>query len=252
MNIVAIIPVYNEEANIQRIVRGTQKYVETVLVVDDGSTDKTVHHAEQAGAVVIRHPHNLGKGAACRSGFYAAVKLKCDGIIMLDGDGQHDPDEIPSLLKAREQSHGKPGIVLGNRMSDVKKMPFLRLQTNRLLSLLISFLARQKVHDSQCGFRYLDRDILEKVNYENNRYDAESEILVRASRRGFAIYEVPIRTIYGNEYSKINIFWDTLRFIRFFFRHLFHSPPVSVSEAHRISIKLGSNVELPKQSVDVG
>jgi hypothetical protein len=114
--------------------------------------------------------------------------------------------------------------------------------TNKSLSILISFLARQKIEDSQCGFRLIYREILEKVDYENNRYDAESEILVRASRAGYPIVEVPVKTIYNGEFSKINVFWDTLRFVRFFFRHLFRSPPVAFSEAKLISENLGASI----------
>lgn len=244
MKVVAIIPVYNEGRHVRSVIDQTKKHVDAAIVVDDGSTDDTVQHAEQAGAVVIRHPHNLGKGAACRSGFYAAMKLEADVIITLDGDGQHDPEEIPKFIEARKNNIQRKGIVLGSRMQNVKDMPWLRLTTNRTLSALISFLARTKINDSQSGFRSIDREVLEKVDYENNRYDAESEILVRAARAGFEIDEIPIRTIYGDEYSKINVFWDTWRFVRFFIRHLVHSPPVANSEAREISMSVGKAVDV--------
>ncbi len=242
MKIVAIIPAYNEGQSISKVIQNVESHVDKVIVIDDGSTDNTIKYAEKTDAVVIRHPHNLGKGAACRSGFYAAVKLGCDAIIMLDGDGQHDSSDIPAFISKAKENSGKPCIVLGNRMSDVKKMPFLRFMTNKSLSMLISFLAGQKIEDSQCGFRLINREILEKVDYENNRYDAESEILVRASRAGYSVVEVPVKTIYNGEFSKINVFWDTLRFVRFFFRHLFRSPPVAFSEAKKISENLGTSI----------
>jgi glycosyltransferase involved in cell wall biosynthesis len=221
--ILAIIPVYNESLRIEEVIRKTLPHVDEVIVVDDGSHDGTEKVALAAGARVIRHPHNLGKGAACRTGFQAAVHEKAEGIVMLDGDGQHEPDEIPKLVK--EGVHTR-GLVIGNRMENTEDMPKLRYLTNRLLSLLVSCLAGQSIQDSQCGFRFLHRSLLEAVDYENNRYDAESEILVRASRKGFPISHVPIETIYRDEFSKIHVFWDTLRFIRFFFRHLFGSPPI--------------------------
>jgi glycosyltransferase involved in cell wall biosynthesis len=242
MKIVAVIPAYNEGESILKVVKDVEKYVDKVIVIDDGSTDNTVKYADQSNAVVIRHPHNLGKGAACRSGFHAAVKLGCDAIITLDGDGQHDASDIPNFIKKASDKNAKISIVLGNRMTDVEKMPFVRYMTNKSLSLLISFLAGQKITDSQCGFRLIFKEILEKVDYENNRYDAESEILVRASRAGYLVEEVPVQTIYNNEFSKIHVFWDTLRFVRFFFRHLFHSPPVAFSEAKKISENLGTSV----------
>ncbi|MBF0198475.1 MAG: glycosyltransferase family 2 protein [Planctomycetes bacterium] len=244
MKVVGIIPAFNEGERVLKVVKGTKKYLDEVIVIDDGSSDKTVEYAEKAGAIVINHPHNLGKGAACRSGFYAAIKLGCDAIIMLDGDGQHACEDIPLFLDAAKKAElaGKSCIILGNRMSDVRNMPMIRRLTNTTLSLLLSFLAKQKISDSQCGFRFIHRQILEKVDYENNRYDAESEILVRASRAGFAIKDVPIQTIYSDEFSKINVFWDTLRFVRFFFKHLLYSPPISESEGRNLSISLGKSV----------
>jgi glycosyltransferase involved in cell wall biosynthesis len=246
LNIVAIIPAYNEGKRIFEVVKETRRYVEQVIVIDDGSHDDTVAYAEKAEALVIRHPHNLGKGAACRSGFYGAMKLNCDAIIMLDGDGQHAPSDIPNFIQALQDNIQETGIVVGNRMTDTKDMPLARFLTNKTLSSMISFLAGTKMIDTQCGFRLIHRRVLEGVDYENNRYDAESEILVRAARAGFSIEEIPVQTIYNGEYSKINVFWDTLRFVRFFLRHLFKSPPVAESPARELSIKLGQMVTLPQ------
>lgn len=242
MKIVAIIPAYNEGETVKEVVNAVEPYVNQIIVIDDGSVDKTAHFAEQTSAIVIRHPQNLGKGAACRSGFYAAVKLGFDAIIMLDGDGQHAPSDIPTFIQ-EAKSRKEACIVLGNRMSKVENMPLVRFLTNKSLSLLISFLARQTIQDSQCGFRLIFKEILEKVDYENNRYDAESEILVRAARAGFDIVEVPVKTIYNGEFSKIHVFWDTLRFIRFFLRHLFGSPPVTKSEEQKIAHNLANNLD---------
>lgn len=245
MNIVAIIPAYNEGQRIAEVVKDTFNYVKYVIVIDDGSHDQTVTFAEKAGAIVIRHPHNLGKGAACRSGFHGAMKLDCEAIVMLDGDGQHAPSDIPSFITALEKNRDKVGIVVGNRMMNTIDMPMARYLTNKTLSGLISLLARKTIKDTQCGFRLIHRRVLEEVDYENNRYDAESEILVRAARAGFSIQEIPVKTIYNDAYSKINVFWDTLRFVRFFFRHLFRSPPIAHSRARELSIELGQNLSVP-------
>ena len=250
MNIVAIIPAYNEGRGISKVILESAPFVSKVIVIDDGSHDDTSTYAQKAGAIVIRHPHNLGKGAACRSGFYGAMSLGCDAIIMLDGDGQHDPADIPKFVATLQQCPQETGIVVGSRMADTKDMPLPRYLTNKFLSMLISFLAGTKIEDSQCGFRLIHRRVLEAVDYENNRYDAESEILVRASRAGFSIHQVPVRTIYRDECSKINVFWDTARFFRFFFRHLFKSPPIAHSPAREISISLGQSLNLgPNEEV---
>jgi glycosyltransferase involved in cell wall biosynthesis len=246
LNIVAIIPAYNEGQRIFDVVKDTQRHIQQVIVIDDGSHDDTVAYAEKAEALVIRHPHNLGKGAACRSGFHGAMKLNCDAIIMLDGDGQHAPSDLPKFIDTLKQNPERTGIVVGNRMSDTKDMPIARYLTNKTLSSLISLLAGTKIIDTQCGFRLIHRRVLEGVAYENNRYDAESEILVRAARAGFSIEEIPVQTIYNGEFSKINVFWDTCRFVRFFLRHLFRSPPVAESPARELSIKLGKMVTPPQ------
>lgn len=240
-DVVAVIPAYNEGERVKTVVEQTLKHVSRVIVVDDGSEDDTIRFAESAGALVVPHPYNLGKGAACRTGFYAAMRLGCQAIIMLDGDGQHAPEEIPLFIEAMKREDS-PGIYVGNRMHDTHDMPLSRYLTNRFLSSLISFLARQKVRDSQCGFRLIHREVLEKVHYENNRYDAESEILVRAARAGFAIREVNVSTIYGDEFSKINPFHDTIRFLRFFFRHLFFSPPVIIGPEHSIAVNAAEDL----------
>jgi glycosyltransferase involved in cell wall biosynthesis len=239
---IAICPVYNEAHHIFSVVKDTLNYVDQVLVVDDGSLDETVTQAQKAGAKVLSHPFNLGKGAACRTGFYAAIQEKADIVITIDGDGQHNPKEIPEFLKAFETSPSQ-SLILGDRMLNTDKMPWLRTCTNHVLSLLLSLLAGQRINDSQCGFRAIRSELLRKLDYQHNRYDAESEILIRAARLGFKIGSVPIQTIYGNEMSKIHPFWDTLRFCRFFLKYAFRTPVIKKDSAQRISLELCDNMK---------
>ena len=239
MKVLAIIPAYNEEQSLPGLIRQTQNYVDHILVIDDGSSDDTAKVSLAAGANLIQHPRNLGKGAACRSGFYAAKTLNVDAVIILDSDGQHDPSDIPNFIQAFYASQCNLGMIIGNRMKQTHNMPRLRYFTNLFLSKLISQLAGQKISDSQCGFRLIHKKMLATIDFESNRFDAESEIIVRAARSGFKISSCQIKTIYRNQYSKISPIRDTFRFFKFYFRHFISSPPIKQSLERDLSVQLG-------------
>jgi hypothetical protein len=112
------------------------------------------------------------------------------------------------------------GIIIGSRMRDISTMPAIRKLSNKLTSFIGSSMAHQRIEDSQSGFRLISRDVIRTVNLETSRYEMESELLIKASKAGFKIISVPIKTIYGQEVSKINPLVDTYRFIRLFFRSL--------------------------------
>jgi glycosyltransferase involved in cell wall biosynthesis len=216
-NVAALIPAYFEEAQIQAVARRTLAQLDHVLVLDDGSTDRTSEEASKAGAEVIRHEHNQGKGAAIKTGMRELAARGFLYVLILDGDGQHLPEEIPAFLEEANRS-GAP-FVVGTRMSDTRKMPFVRKMTNRLMSAQISALCGQPVPDSQCGFRMMHRDVIPHLYCESNNYDYETEMLLIASREGFRIASVPVSTIYGEEISKIHPVRDTVRFIRLIARY---------------------------------
>lgn len=218
MDICILLPGYNEEKMIGQVVSKARKVINDVIVVDDGSTDDTYQIAKSAGAIVIRHEVNKGKGAALKTGFQYALEHNYQAVITMDSDGQHDVNDIPNFLNAL--SEGKAGIVIGSRMKDISTMPAIRKVTNKLTSYISSLLMHQKVDDSQSGFRLITSDVLRSIKLESDRYDMESEILIKASRAGFQIISVPIKTIYGQEKSKINPLIDTYRFIRLVFRSL--------------------------------
>jgi glycosyltransferase involved in cell wall biosynthesis len=212
MKICAVVPAFNEGENVGGLVRKLLSYVKEVIVVDDGSADDTFKEAQDAGATVLRHLRNCGKGAALRTGFNHALKAGYDGVITLDADGQHDYREVPLFINEVEKCGAD--IVLGTRMGSVRGMPLIRLLTNIVTSLIVSILSRQRITDSQTGFRLIKREVLEKARLTTTNYETESEILIKASRKGFKITEIPIKTIYRNQASNINAFIDTLRFIR--------------------------------------
>lgn len=217
----AVIPAYNAARHVGDVVERVAEHIDRarIVVVDDGSSDDTAASAREAGAVVVVHAHNRGKGAALSTGILKARELGCRFAITLDADGQHNPDDIPAFI-ARWVETGAD-IIVGDRMAATKDMPALRLWTNRVTSLVVSALARRRVPDSQNGYRMISTEVFASIPLETTRYDTESEILIRAGRRGASIASVPVETIYGEEVSAIHPVKDTLRFFRMVLKALF-------------------------------
>jgi glycosyltransferase involved in cell wall biosynthesis len=222
MNVCLLVPAYNEARTIGQVVSSACKIIDPVVVVDDGSQDDTAQIAQDSGAFVIKHQVNSGKGAALRTGFQYVLDHGHDAVITMDSDGQHDVDDIPAFLEAfhTEGDNGKLGIIIGSRMQDISTMPTIRKFTNKLTSFISSLLAHQELRDSQSGFRLISSDVLRAVELETSGYEMESELLIKASKSGFRITSVRIKTIYGQEVSKINPVTDTYRFFRLLFRSL--------------------------------
>jgi len=208
-----LIPAYNEAGRIGEVVRRVREKIQAVLVVDDGSTDTTAEEARAAGADVVRHEVNRGKGMALATGFARVRVLGFDWVITMDADGQHSPEDIPRFIEAYVRT-GYP-VLVGNRMADVRAMPLIRRWTNRFMSWLLSREMGQYVPDTQCGFRFYRADVLPFLGTASPRFAAESEALLHVSALGLRIGAVPISTIYieGRE-SHIQPVQDTWRFIR--------------------------------------
>jgi glycosyltransferase involved in cell wall biosynthesis len=216
-DVCAVVPCLNEERTIGELVRAVRKHLELCIVVDDCSRDATGQRAAEAGARLVRLERNMGKGMALKHGFALAALSGLRAVITLDGDGQHDPDEIPRFLEAYRA--GGLDIVLGDRMGDARHMPFVRRATNRFASWCIARVAGVPIRDSQVGFRLIRLDTWQSLELASERFDLESEILVKACRRGARVGQVPIRAIYrGTEESKISPIMDTLRFFRVLWR----------------------------------
>ncbi len=223
-DILVIIPAYNEEEEISSVLEGVKRFVEpdNILVIDDGSEDATPQAAARSGVCVIRQSGNRGKGEALKLGFVEALNNdKISAVITLDADGQHDPRYIPDIIEEFRSSGAE--IVIAERMTgDTSTMPFIRKLTNLTTSLIISAAAGQRIGDSQSGYRLISRSVLSRIELKSNRFDMESEILIRACRKGARVSSVPIKTIYtGKEKSKINPLTDTLRFLLLVFKSFF-------------------------------
>lgn len=212
-----VIPAFREVRHIGDVVRATLPFCPHVLVIDDGSGDGTAEQAERAGARVIRHERNRGKGAALETGFDAARKQGFRVVITLDADGQHDPAEIPQFLEAHAQDTAR--VLTGNRMAHTESMPRIRIGTNRFMSWLLSREMGQHVPDTQCGYRLYPVEVLPWVKAACGGFAAESEQLLHLAQRGVRIGSVPVRTIYGTEKSKINPVTDTIRFFSMLHRY---------------------------------
>jgi glycosyltransferase involved in cell wall biosynthesis len=213
----AIIPAYLEEKHIGDVVRRTLQQLANVVVVDDGSSDATAGTARKAGADVIVHEQNRGKGESIKSGFRYWLEHGATYVVILDGDGQHLPEEIERFLAAASAGLGE--LLIGTRMNDVRDMPLLRRMVNRYMSRKISRACGQDIPDTQCGFRMVHRSVIPNLLGGTARFDYETEMLILASRAGCRIASVPISTVYSDEVSSIHPVRDTLRFFKLMRRY---------------------------------
>ena len=217
--IVAVIPAYNEEKTIARVVLQAQRFVNKVVVCDDGSRDQTAEIAERLGAIVVRHEKNLGKGAAFKSLFWRALELDADVVVTLDADGQHEPDEIPHLVKPILS--GDADITVGSRfLAANNEMPLYRRFGSMMLNGLVNVFGEEKVSDTQSGFRAYNRKALEEIDIVTAGFGVDSEILLRAYCNSLKIKEVPIscrfKGVEGSEYNPVrhgmNVVASIIRF----------------------------------------
>jgi glycosyltransferase involved in cell wall biosynthesis len=215
--IAAVIPAYNEAKHVADVVRRTRQQLENVLVVDDGSTDGTADEARAAGAELIVHPENRGKGQSIKDGLHHWMDRGVEWVVILDADGQHRPEEIDRMLAAAQRD--AVCLLIGNRMEDISSMPLVRRFVNRYMSNKISRACGQQIPDTQCGFRMLHRNIIPSVLGGTNRFDYETEMLILASRNGFKVWSVPITTVYSDEVSSIHPVRDTIRFFKLMRRY---------------------------------
>lgn len=198
-NILALIPAYNEEVGVADVIHGAAKFL-PVLVVDDGSRDRTAQISEEAGAVVIRQVPNQGKGAAMRAGFRYALEHGYDGLITLDGDRQHNPDEIPTFLDCYTQTQAD--LIIGAR--DFRKMPTIRRISNTIGRAMFSWALGQKDRDNQSGYRFISSRLMQKLVDSTERgFEFEVEMLAVCVKLGYRLEWVSIQTIYAGEKSHI-------------------------------------------------
>lgn len=198
MRTVAAIPCFNEELSVAGLVLRARRHVDQVIVVDDGSTDRTAEVAHLAGAIVLQHAHNIGKGAAVRTAFRFAASNGSKHLILIDGDGQHDPDEIPALLAPLRRPTDTPDVVFGFRFGDRTQMPLYRRMGKRVLDYATSVSSGGPVTDSQCGFRGFGPRAIAVMaeRLHSQRFSVESETVTLARESGMRTENVPVTCRY--------------------------------------------------------
>jgi glycosyltransferase involved in cell wall biosynthesis len=217
MRIAIVIPVYNESASIRDVVSAALSQTDEVIVVDDGSVDRTDKQLDGLNVHLLRHEQNQGKATALQNGFEHALKLNVDAVVTLDGDGQHTPEEIPNLIQAAEKNPSC--IIIAARLKQRHNAPKLRLFANQFADFWVSWAAGYPVKDSQSGFRLYPISLLREVHINTSKekgFVFESEIVIEAASHSFYSVSVPVESIYhaGRRQSHYRPWTDTWRIVR--------------------------------------
>jgi glycosyltransferase involved in cell wall biosynthesis len=204
MSILVCIPAFNEEHFIGKLIKNCLKYADQVVVCDDGSVDNTYEIADAAGANVIRHEKNCGKGKAFQSLFQFARHSNVDVIVTIDGDGQFLPEEIPKLVKKIESNEAD--VVIGYRFDGAAEMPNYRKFGNKMLDKMTNMATQLSVRDTQSGFRAYSKNIIKLIDFKKKGFGADTEILINAAKNGARISEEKVSVIYhtGSQTSTKN------------------------------------------------
>jgi glycosyltransferase involved in cell wall biosynthesis len=202
---VALVPAFEAETTVAGVVRGALQSVPHALVVDDGSSDRTAEEARAAGAEVVRLAQNGGKGTALRAGLARVLGSDATHVAFLDADGQHDPADLPGLVRAAARGEA---FVIGSRMAEAETIPAYRFRTNEIGSRILSRMTGLEVEDAQSGFRVVSADLLRRLRLSARGYIIETEILLKSARHLERLCHVPVRAIYGKR-SHYRPFRDT-------------------------------------------
>ncbi len=208
-SIVALIPAYNCADRVGSVVRGIARFVPDVLVVDDGSTDGTGEAARAAGASLVVHPENRGKGPAVRSGLAVLLGQPYSHVLMLDADGQHDPEDARQFLEAAPEAD----FVLGDRLWNREAIPARRFWTNFIGTRALQLMTGFPLEDSQCGYRLVASSYLRRMGLVGSRYSVDTEIIVRAGKLRARFAHVPVRVIYEGAVSHYRPLRDTVHIV---------------------------------------
>ncbi len=215
----ACIPAYNEESHIEKLVQSAKKHVDSVIVCDDGSTDNTAKIAKNAGAIVISHKQNQGYGASIISLFEYARDNNAEIMITLDGDGQHNPDQIPLLLNTITQHN--VDVVIGSRfLNQNTEAPGYRQRGIKIITSAANYGADLKVSDSQSGFRAYSKNAIDAIHPTEEGMSVSTEILLKISNKGLSLAEIPITISYEGDTSKhnplshgVSVFVNTIKYV---------------------------------------
>ncbi len=216
---IALIPAFNAESSIAEVIGALGRIAKPLrlLVIDDGSTDKTGEIATKARATIVQHKTNRGKGAALQTGFDTIRGLaNIEFILTMDADLQHRPEDVPMLFEAQRLTNAD--IVVGRRSRIGTGMPVARILSNTITSALVGLRTGYRISDSQCGFRLIRRRVLDRVRLESSGFEAETEFLIKSARHGFRIEFAPIHTVYAREKSHMTHWTTTVNVLKVLFR----------------------------------
>jgi glycosyltransferase involved in cell wall biosynthesis len=209
VTICALIAAFNEEESVAAVVAGVRPFASEVVVVDDGSTDGTAARAAAAGAVVVRHGRNRGKGSAIRTGLARALAGPASHVLFIDGDAQHDPGDVPRLVETAQRTGCD--LVIAERAFTKGEMPTARFYSNRIGSRILSSFIGSEVADSQSGFRLIRAERLRRLDLTATGYEIETEMLIKLTRGGASLERISIPARYHGARSKLRSFRDTFR-----------------------------------------
>lgn len=218
MRYAVIIPAYNASESLGELLTRTVQFLpsDSIIVIDDGSVDETAKIAATHHVQLLQHQQNKGKGAALQTGFHNCLKDNYDAVITMDADLQHRPEDIPRFIERFEKLN--PDIIIGSRLHNLKGMPFLRILSNTITTLLVQTRTGASISDSQSGFRLISRRVLEKIQVGSSGFEAETEFLIKAAQFKFSFDAIPIATIYSGEKSHMTYFQTTINFIKTLFK----------------------------------
>ncbi len=218
MNVAVIIPAYNAADSLPALFERTVSVLpkENIFLVNDGSRDETKRIAEKFGVTVISHGSNFGKGAALQTGFDAVLKNNFDAVITMDADLQHQPEDIPRFTEMYSQT--KCDVIIGNRLQNKQGMPIHRVLSNTITTGLVRLRTGAAISDSQSGFRFITRKVIERIKLHSTGFEAETEFLIKAASLGVSFGSLSIETIYSGEKSNMTHLQTTINFIKILFK----------------------------------
>lgn len=196
MNNYVIIPAYNEGEKVAEVIAKVKNYTDKIIVVDDGSVDDTYTFAKEQGATVLKHKVNLGKGAALKTGCDYALMKGAEKLVVIDADGQHQPEEIPTFLAELDNND----IVFSYR-KEAKVMPFVLKFGNTIINTILRKISGGQIKDSQCGYRAFTAEAYKKVRWDSSDYYIETEMIIKTSKHKLKYSQIPIETIYSDKYK---------------------------------------------------
>ncbi len=203
MKLIILIPAYNEEKTIYNVIKKIPSELNaTTFVINDGSTDKTKEYAKKAGANIVNHKRNKGYGQAIISGFKKAIEVKPDIIVLIDGDGQHDPKEIKDLIKPIIKNQAD--FVIGSRFINKMDMPLFRRIAIKIITKIVYCITKVKITDSQSGFRAFSYNTVYNLNLKDTTMGASLEILFQVINKNYRVVEVPITCKYFGDNKRTN------------------------------------------------